>query len=182
MIRHGGRAPPMIHQMPIPHMQIRPVQLHGPHGHGNPFRDGMLEQMNEILRMREQQRANMRLIRQREQQALRDFERAARNRNVYAPVPPPVPAPAPAPLPPAPFPVYGNPQAVPEPLPFLDLVENHGRNIHVVQQQRMPFIAGPQINPPGPPMNPFPFLIWLKITAETFTWFNSRECPSLPGL
>merc|ERR1719481_265683 len=151
MIRHGGRAPPMIHQMPMPHMQIRPVQLHGPHGHGNPFRDGMLEQMNEILRMREQQRANMRLIRQREQQALRDFERAARN--VYAPAPPPVPAPAP--LPPAPFPVYGNPQAVPEPLPFLDLVENHGRNIHVVQQQRMPFIAGPQINPPGQPMNPF---------------------------
>lgn len=150
MIRHGGRAPHMIHpHVPMPHMQIRPVQLHGPPG--NPFRDGMLEQMNEILRMREQQRANMRLIRQREQQALRDFERAARN--VYAPAPPPVPAPAP--LPPAPFPVYGNPQAVPEPLPFLDLVENHGRNIHVVQQQRMPFIAGPQINPPGPPMNPF---------------------------
>ena len=81
LFRHGGRAPHMIHpHVPMPHMQIRPVQLHGPPG--NPFRDGMLEQMNEILRMREQQRANMRLIRQREQQALRDFERAARNKFV----------------------------------------------------------------------------------------------------
>ena len=117
-----------------------------------------MEQMHEIMRMREQQRANMRLIRQREQQALRDIERA--NRVVAAAAAPVVPAPAPAaaPLPPAPFPVYGNPQAVPEPLPFLDLVENHGRNIHIVQQQRMPFIAGPiQVQPfPQQPHRPIP--------------------------
>ena len=104
----------------------------------------MLEQMEQIMRMREQQRNNMRLIRQREQQALRDFERARQqqqaNRVMGLPAPPPAQYPH---LPPAPFQVYGNPQAVPEPLPFLEVVENHGRNIHIVQQQRMPFIAGP---------------------------------------
>ena len=160
MIRHGGRIPaagPAIY----PHLYGPggPIQIHGPGGHRHgPWRDGLMEQMHEIMRMREQQRANMRLIRQREQQALRDIERA--NRVVAAAAAPVVPAPAPAaaPLPPAPFPVYGNPQAVPEPLPFLDLVENHGRNIHIVQQQRMPFIAGPiQVQPfPQQPHRPIP--------------------------
>ena len=119
----------------------------------------MLEQMHEIMRMREQQRNNMRLIRQREQQALRDFERVRANRVLgqQAPVvgghinninlPPQHPLPAAAPFPGA---VYGNPQAVPEPLPFLEVVENHGRNIHIVQQQRMPFIAGPAAQPLPP--------------------------------
>ena len=120
----------------------------------------MLEQMHEIMRMREQQRNNMRLIRQREQQALRDFERVRANRVLgqQAPVvgghinninlPPQHPLPAAAPFPGAG--VYGNPQAVPEPLPFLEVVENHGRNIHIVQQQRMPFIAGPAAQPLPP--------------------------------
>ena len=128
-------------------LQGGPVQLHGPG-----MRDVVMEQMHEVIRMREQQRANMRLLRQREQQALRAFERA--NRVIAAP---PVPVPQPqAQLPPAPFQVFGNPQAVPEPLPFLDLVENHGRNIHIVQQQRMPFMAGPvhQVQQPFAPQPP----------------------------
>ena len=85
----------------------------------------MLGQMHEIMMMREQQRNNMRLIRQREQQALRDFERVRANRVLgqQAPVvgghinninlPPKHPLPAAAPFPGAG--VYGNPQAVPEP-------------------------------------------------------------------
>ena len=145
--RGQGRVPPP--GMPwIGGLQGGPVQIHGAPG----MRDVVMEQMHEVIRMREQQRANMRLLRQREQQALRAFERA--NRVMAAP-PAPVANPQ-APLPPAPFQVFGNPQAVPEPLPFLDLVENHGRNIHIVQQQRMPFMAGPvhQVQQPFAPQPP----------------------------
>jgi len=77
--------------------------------------------------LREQNRANLRMVRQREQQAIRELQRQQQA---------------------APFVdngirAFGIPQAVPEPAPFLDLVEAQGRNIHVVQQQRIPYFAGP---------------------------------------
>ena len=107
---------------------------------GGPGNRDYIERMHEILRMREEQRANMRIIRQREQQALRELERV---RVVQQQQPPQV---APAAIPAG----FGIPQAVPEPAPFLDLVhEAHGRNIHIVQQPRLPFVAGPLINPYG---------------------------------
>ena len=69
-------------------------------------------------------RANLRVVRQREQQAMRELQRA---NNL-------LPAPA-----------FGLPQAVPEPAPFLELVEAQGRNIQVVQQQRVAhYFPGPQ--------------------------------------
>ena len=127
-IRNGGRREPRIFHNPFV------AGLIG--GPGN--RDHYIERMHEILRMREEQRANMRIIRQREQQALRELERV---RVVQQQQQPPV---APA------IPAFGIPQAVPEPAPFLDLVhEAHGRNIHIVQQPRLPFVAGPLINPYG---------------------------------
>ena len=146
------------------------------------MRDVVMEQMHEVIRMREQQRANMRLLRQREQQALRDFERA--NRVMAAP-PAPVANPQ-APHPPAPFQVFGNPQAVPEPLPFLDLVENHGRNIHIVQQQRMPFMAAPCIrcssrSPPSPPGWCRPRRLCSLSTSSLCLRDTCRVCPQQLG-
>ena len=84
--------------------------------------------MGEILRLREQNRANLRVVRQREQQAMRELQRA---NNL-------VPAPAHAPA------AFGIPQAVPEPAPFLDLVEAQGRNIQVVQRGAAHFFPAQQ--------------------------------------
>ena len=135
IIRNGGRprGDPRIFHNP----QFALAGLMG----GPANRDQYIERMHEILRMREEQRANMRIIRQREQQALRELER------VRVVQPPPAPLPA----------GFGLPQAVPEPAPFLDLVhEAHGRNIHIVQQPRLPFVAGPLLNPFPAPAHPPP--------------------------
>ena len=100
-----------------------------------PWQDGFIARMGEILRLREQNRANLRVVRQREQQAMRELQRA---NNL-------VPAPAHAAA------AFGIPQAVPEPAPFLDLVEAQGRNIQVVQRGAAPFFPAQQhLVPPRP--------------------------------
>ena len=89
-----------------------------------PWQDGFIARMGEILRLREQNRVNLRVVRQREAMAMRELQRA---NNL-------VPAPAHA----AAAVAFGIPQAVPEPAPFLDLVEAQGRNIQVVQRGFFP--------------------------------------------
>lgn len=89
-----------------------------------PWQDGFIARMGEILRLREQNRVNLRVVRQREAMAMRELQRA---NNL-------VPAPAHA----AAAAAFGIPQAVPEPAPFLDLVEAQGRNIQVVQRGFFP--------------------------------------------
>jgi hypothetical protein len=108
----GGPGLAAGHLRFLPHLhRYNPPQPGG-------FPDGFIARMGEILHMREQNRANLRVVRQREAQAMRELQRA----NHLMPVGPP----------------FGIPQAVPEPAPFLDLVEAQGRNIQVVQQQRVP--------------------------------------------
>ena len=81
IIRNGGRQRPDPRVFHNPQFALAGIMG----GHGN--RDQYIERMREILRMREEQRANMRIIRQREQQALRELERVR--------VVPPPPAPPP---------------------------------------------------------------------------------------
>jgi len=121
MIRHGARGGPLWLQPP-------PLHVAGP---AHAWQDGFIQRMGEILRLREQNRVNLRMVRQREQQAIRELQQQQPNHPV------------------GPFGdnngirAFGIPQAVPEPAPFLDLVEAQGRNIHVVQQPRLPVFAGP---------------------------------------
>jgi len=137
MIRHGARGGPMWlagpHGQPPPHMDIHVA------GPAHAWQDGFIQRMGEILRLREQNRANLRMVRQREQQAIRELQMQRQQQPNH---------------PMGPFGDNGIrgfriPQAVPEPAPFLDLVEAQGRNIHVVQQPRLPFFGGP----PGGPVH-----------------------------
>ena len=134
------------HHHPGQHLRFHPGQPHLQHhryhqhlpphpGQMPPWQDGFIARMGEILRLREQNRANLRVVRQREQQAMRELQRA---NNL-------VPAPAHAAA------AFGIPQAVPEPAPFLDLVEAQGRNIQVVQRGAAPFFPAQQhLVPPRP--------------------------------
>ena len=127
------------HHHPGQHLRFHPGQPHLQHhryhqhlpphpGQMPPWQDGFIARMGEILRLREQNRANLRVVRQREQQAMRELQRA---NNL-------VPAPAHAAA------AFGIPQAVPEPAPFLDLVEAQGRNIQVVQRGAAHFFPAQQ--------------------------------------
>ena len=161
MIRAGGRAGPGagLHWLPHHHGAIPPHRHHPAQ-----WQDGFVQRMGEILRLREQNRANLRMVRQREQEALREIERCRRGA---------VQAPA---ILDHGIRGFGIPQAVPEPAPFLDLVEAQGRNIHVVQQQRLPgraFLAGPahRYGPPapgGPPGVPGPAAVRVAAPALPF--------------
>ena len=117
---HGVPGIPHIHQGPLAGVPGVPVQVPGQlpgqlPGQMPPWQDGFIARMGEILRLREQNRANLRVVRQREQAAMRELQRA---NNLAA----------------GQAGGFGLPQAVPEPAPFLDLVEAQGRNIQVVQQ------------------------------------------------
>jgi len=140
MIRHGARVGPMWG----PHGQPHPPPLHVA-GPAHAWQDGFIQRMGEILRLREQNRVNLRMVRQREQQAIRELQRQQQQPN--------------HPIGPfgdnAGIRAFGIPQAVPEPAPFLDLVEAQGRNIHVVQQPRVPIFAGPGGAPVAPGPGPF---------------------------
>lgn len=137
MIRHGARVGPMWG----PHGQPHPPPLHVA-GPAHAWQDGFIQRMGEILRLREQNRVNLRMVRQREQQAIRELQR--QQQQPHHPIGPFADN--------AGMRAFGIPQAVPEPAPFLDLVEAQGRNIHVVQQPRLPIFAGPGGAPvaPGP--------------------------------
>jgi len=132
---HGHHHHPGQHlrfhpgQPHLQHHRYHQVQHLPPHpGQMPPWQDGFIARMGEILRLREQNRANLRVVRQREQQAMRELQRA---NNL-------VPAPAHAAA------AFGIPQAVPEPAPFLDLVEAQGRNIQVVQRGAAHFFPAQQ--------------------------------------
>jgi len=139
MIRHGARGGPMW--LAGPHGQPPHMDMHVA-GPAHAWQDGFIQRMGDLLRLREHTRANLRMVRQREQQAIRELQRQQHQPN--------------HPMGPhgdIGMRAFGIPQAVPEPAPFLDLVEAQGRNIHVVQQPRLPFFAGP-IGPGGPPVPP----------------------------